>query len=148
MKWMPFVRGTVLSSQDIIKPMNTSKGEGAGSAPNGPWFRFPEFTCVNTRHSPQSLNVYCLTLLDCYSPSLFLIHRFPLFCLCSVTPDNVAYRIADKIHSYFPQSVLLMIDNRRVSPLADRLAYKIYVSGECFLVSKRSFTSSRSVTVT
>jgi len=46
----------------------------------------------------------------------------------SVTPDNVAYRIADKIHSYFPQSILLMIDNRRVSPLADRLAYKIFVS--------------------
>lgn len=46
----------------------------------------------------------------------------------SVIPDNIAYRIADKINSYFPQSVLVMIDNRRVSPLADRLAYKIFVS--------------------
>jgi len=46
----------------------------------------------------------------------------------SCIPDNIAYRIADKINSYFPQSVLLMIDNRRVSPLTDRLAYKLYVS--------------------
>jgi len=46
----------------------------------------------------------------------------------SCTPDNIAYRIADKINSFFPQSVLLMIDNRRVSPLADRVAYKLFVS--------------------
>jgi len=46
----------------------------------------------------------------------------------SCIPDNIAYRIADKIHSYFPESVLLMIDNRRVSPMADRLAYRLFVS--------------------
>lgn len=46
----------------------------------------------------------------------------------SCIPDNIAYRIADKIHSYFSESILLMIDNRRVSPMADRLAYRLYVS--------------------
>lgn len=46
----------------------------------------------------------------------------------SCSPDNIAFRIADKINSYFPESLLLMIDNRRVSPLAERLAYKLFVS--------------------
>jgi len=46
----------------------------------------------------------------------------------SCSPDNIAYRIADKINSYYPESVLLMIDNRRVSPIADRLAYRLFVS--------------------
>jgi len=46
----------------------------------------------------------------------------------SCSPDKVAYRIADKIHAYFPKAVLLILDNRKISPIAENLAYRLFTS--------------------
>jgi len=46
----------------------------------------------------------------------------------SSSPDNIAFRIADKINSFFSQSLLVMLDNHKVSPLATSVAYRLWLS--------------------